>query len=303
MSTTYKPALLKAIVRLQRQGPTLELALSAIANSFVALYWTQTVVFHLRQAATLAKEPEVLQKIRRAAAAANTRRLSDLSIANRESLAKSIVATLRIDVLRRFHSALPASAFPLYVWNGSDRLAFTSASAEFIYQNALVLDTIANHWWARKLEKDNMLAPAIIEKIEANGVQRRSLRWFHDRAATTDDRECFYCQADLHDSARPREVDHLIPWSFILADPSWDLVIACPRCNRDKSDRLPHRRFVAKLDSLNERRLQRNSGFLRGMAPIPAGGIAQLYEAARGVEWPNAWEPLLINPTGNLGRA
>jgi len=99
MSTTYKPALLKAIVRLQRQGPTLELALSAIANSFVALYWTLTVVFHLRQAATLAKEPEVLQKIRRAATAANTRRLSDLSIANRESLAKSIVATLRIDAL------------------------------------------------------------------------------------------------------------------------------------------------------------------------------------------------------------
>ena len=202
MSSIYKPALLKAIVKLQRHSLLCEVPLLEIADLFVELYWTQTVIFHLRQAATLAKEPEVLQKIRRTAVAANVRRLSALPYAARASLARSIVTILRVDVLKRFHSAMPSGARPLFSWSGSDHVSFTLAGAQFIRENAQSLDVIANHWWARKLEKVNLLAPAIIEKIEADGVQRRSLKWFYERVAATDNLECFDCQMDIRDERR-----------------------------------------------------------------------------------------------------
>jgi hypothetical protein len=132
----------------------------------------------------------------------------------------------------------------------------------------------------------------IIQKIEADSVRRGSLRWFYERVAQTDDAACFYCGADLSDAASARHIDHVIPWSFILADPAWDLVLTCIRCNLGKSDRLPNRRFIEQLDALNRRRLAVLPDFMRGSAPMPPSGIAQLYEAARAVEWPNAWQPI-----------
>jgi len=125
MSTTYKPALLKAIVRLQHDGARKSVSLAEIANQFVELYWTQTVVFHLRQASTLAKEPEVLRALRTAASKANTRRLPDLSDVERDSLAFSISKTLRINVLRLFHKRYSAGAPPLFSWDEGEAIAFT----------------------------------------------------------------------------------------------------------------------------------------------------------------------------------
>ena len=125
MSTTYKPALLKAIVRLQHDGARKSVSLAEIANQFVELYWTQTVVFHLRQASTLAKEPEVLRALRTAASKANTRRLADLSDVERDSLAFSISKTLRINVLRLFHKRYSAGAPPLFSWDEGEAIAFT----------------------------------------------------------------------------------------------------------------------------------------------------------------------------------
>ena len=37
------------------------------------------------------------------------------------------------------------------------------------------LKMIANHWWARYLERVNMLAPLIIEKVERYCAKRGSL--------------------------------------------------------------------------------------------------------------------------------
>ena len=52
-SASYKPALLKALVRCCRQSHDLRLSLDAIGREFTKLYWNQTVVYHLRQAASL----------------------------------------------------------------------------------------------------------------------------------------------------------------------------------------------------------------------------------------------------------
>lgn len=43
---------------------------------------------------------------------------------------------------------------------------------------------------------------------------------------------------------------HFIPWSFIKDDNLWNLVLACPTCNRRKNDKLPDEQY---LDALVER--------------------------------------------------
>ena len=48
---------------------------------------------------------------------------------------------------------------------------------------------------------------------------------------------CFYCDNKVHDTFH---VDHVVPLSRGGEDSPDNLVIACPECNLDKSDKLLH---------------------------------------------------------------
>jgi hypothetical protein len=64
--------------------------------------------------------------------------------------------------------------------------------------------------------------------------------------------------------------------------------LACVPCNSAKSDRLPERKFMDKLTSVNA---------ARTLPPavsaliIPAPDVYRLYDAAISVEWPGTWAP------------
>jgi CRISPR/Cas system Type II protein with McrA/HNH and RuvC-like nuclease domain len=49
------------------------------------------------------------------------------------------------------------------------------------------------------------------------------------------------------------EVDHVLPWSFVLEDRTWNLVLACRKCNNDKRDRLPDTAALERLCGRNEK--------------------------------------------------
>jgi hypothetical protein len=160
----------------------------------------------------------------------------------------------------------------------------------FIRMDAHALETIANHWWAKYLERVNLLAPLIIEKVERDGVQRGSLAKYLRILMEFDEPRCFYCERPLQDLGTPH-VDHVIPWSFLLTDPLWDLVLACSSCNLAKSDTLPDRAFLGKLAGRGARRakLRLPSGYASPV--IPADEIDRYFDAALSVEWPSGWKP------------
>jgi 5-methylcytosine-specific restriction endonuclease McrA len=58
---------------------------------------------------------------------------------------------------------------------------------------------------------------------------------------------CFYCRTHLPES---NPVDHVLPWSLVGIDGLTNLVLACARCNGDKSGALP---AVAIVDRVLER--------------------------------------------------
>jgi hypothetical protein len=176
MSTTYKPALLKAITRILARERQTVIALTAIGAEFARLYWNQAVVVHLRQAAVLSKEPEVLKSIRVASQRYHARALRDLPDEAYGAILRDLARILKINVLRAFHTSKPAGALPLFTWEeGADEIVLPEAALDFIVTNSQALEVIANYWWAGCLEKVNMLAPSIIEKVGRDGARRSSL--------------------------------------------------------------------------------------------------------------------------------
>jgi len=290
-SSSYKPALLKALARIVRRQPVRQIPLTRIGAEFVQMYWNQTVVFHLRQAAVLTKETEVVKAIRQSSHDNGTRKLDELSEVARGILENKMAKILAFDVLRRFHVKAPASMPPLFEWTKGDRsITLADPALSFIAANSWVLESLANLWWARYLERVNILAPFIIEKVEREGAQRGSLMKFLQILQQTDESCCFYCERPFA-SDLGMTVDHVIPWSYLLADPPWDLVLACGSCNSSKSDTLPSRTFIDKLAAINERRAKLVVPSAFGSPLLSIDQVGKYYDAALAVEWPSGWVP------------
>ena len=199
---------------------------------------------------------------------------------------------LTINVLSAFHKSKPLAMEKFYEWSPGDRvIRVTESARSFITINAPVLEQLANLWWAKYLEKVNLLAPMVIEKVERDGAKRGSLTAFLRILRQTDEARCFYCGVALTEKSREVHVDHVIPWSFMLADPLWNFVLSCARCNLAKSDILPDRRFLADLVRIGERRSQITLPPNFASPFLSAEEIDRFYDAALSVEWPSGWVP------------
>ncbi|HEY6450114.1 MAG TPA: HNH endonuclease [Candidatus Cybelea sp.] len=246
-SATYKPALLKALVRCCRQSDDLRIPLDAIGREFTKLYWNQTVVYHLRQAASLSKESTAVKLIRQTAQAYKAHDLAELPVAGRAKIDRRMSKLLTVNVLSAFHASRPPGMPVLYRWEpGQGHLGITPKAHAFLKTQASALELIANFYWAEFLEGCNRLAPRIVQKVSRDGASRKSLQKYLKILREESNAQCFYCEAQLGEQRAPT-VDHVIPWSFLLEDDLWDLVLACTRCNSGKSDWLPDRVFIEKL--------------------------------------------------------
>lgn len=290
MSASYKPALLKALVRCTRLSDDRLLPLEAIGNEFAKMYWNQTVIFHLRQAVSLTKEAEVIKAIRGIAQIHGVRRYAEIPDSAKATLRRTMARILPINVLIAFHASKPASMPPLYQWSKKQPYIELSPQAlSFLKIQGLALETVANYHWADFLEATNRLAPRIIQKVKREGARRGSLAPFLKLLSSDGEETCFYCGRTFDETVRPT-VDHVIPWSFLVDDPLWDLVLACGRCNGAKSDLLPDPEFIDKLVRRNLMRARKNAGLPASM--LSSGeDVMRLYNAAISVEWPAFWSP------------
>jgi hypothetical protein len=244
----------------------------------------QTVVYHLRQATALSKESTAVKLIRRTAEEHRQHDLLGLPEAGRAKIDRQMSRLLTINVLTALHSSKPPSMPFLYRWEpGWNYVAITAKARSFLRSQAPALELVANIYWAEFLENCNRLAPRIVQKVSRDGASRRSSqRYLRILLAETESR-CFYCDLAFGEQRVPT-VDHVIPWSFLLEDDLWDLVLACPRCNSEKSDWLPADAFIHKPIERN-RTLSREGVSLAISEPE----IERLYQAAISVEWPRFW--------------
>jgi 5-methylcytosine-specific restriction endonuclease McrA len=289
MSTTYKPALLKALVRVFRRTNALVIPLAELGHEFAAMYWNQTVVYHLRQAAVVTKEAEVVRRIHALSGQYAARSFAELPAIGRSKVEASMSQLLAIDVLRRFHNSKPDEMSPLYEWSaGSPEIELTEDSRAFLRDHGQTLEVLANYHWADYLEGCNRLTPRIIQKVARDGAKRGSLtKYLRILLEYGEKSKCFYCERPFTPDNKAA-VDHVIPWSFLLEDPLWNLVPACTRCNGAKSDWLPDAKYIDRL-------LVRNTHAARtifdGKVSLMTGAddVRGLYDAAISVNWPGYW--------------
>jgi hypothetical protein len=100
-------------------------------------------------------------------------------------------------------------------------------------------------WRARYLERVNMLAPLIIEKVERNGAERGSLAKCLGLLRVKD-RTWIYCERPIDNGATGISVMSS-SWSFLLSDPPMGSRAFSASCNLPKSDVLPDARYLDKL--------------------------------------------------------
>jgi hypothetical protein len=153
------------------------------------------------------------------------------------------------DVIPRFHIVHGAPITPeIFRFTGrpgkaGEIIELTSDSRQFLIDYKKLVDYVAVSGWVRFTEQFTS-APKLHDKIDGTKLARAAVsRWRKSLMALQNGR-CFYNES--HEMGSP-EVDHVLPWTFVLEDRTWNLVLACRNCNNEKRDRLTS---VAALESL-----------------------------------------------------
>lgn len=104
--------------------------------------------------------------------------------------------------------------------------------------------------WIKYLENVNKKEDSyqLAKKLDAS-TERQNLNPYRKALLIFGQNNCFYCGKNLSENA----VDHFIPWSFTKDDKLWNFVLACPRCNSKKSNRLTTQKFLQILNTRNQK--------------------------------------------------
>ncbi|MEM3172849.1 MAG: HNH endonuclease signature motif containing protein [Candidatus Nitrosotenuis sp.] len=231
-----------------------------IANKFLAYYWHQECKYRIRQNYNDQKPPHVISIIRDVFGTNYVpTQFKDLPKAQiqkaQAEIRKKVFGKEKSktsQVVPRFQNikeGISTKRMHLFYDYDDERaqLQIKPEALSFFHENYAVLLKLVILEWAKFLERVNTL-PRLIAKIESAEVKRHALQRYVK--IFKDFRCCFYCNTSLDSSET--HVDHFIPWSYIFEDESWNLVLACSKCNLRKHDSLAGSDFLAELIRRNE---------------------------------------------------
>ena len=258
--SSYKFGFLKSIIdNLYNVDNDLNLTFDQIFEKFTEIYWNLILKYRLRQ------KPET-----------NDHRLTYLEqILNLtaekyhicqsipfEGLTREIMSDITHQVKMKCKKYVVGAVFEdtngiFYSFSKKEELLqINPCMYDFICKHKVIIEKLNYYAWAKFLERvnDEATTTKLLGKIDESS-KRINLSVY--RKILFDEFEthnCFYCGKKL----RPGEidVDHFVPWSFIKDDNLWNMVLACPSCNRRKNDRLPDKAYLSAL-------IERNNGIER----------------------------------------
>jgi 5-methylcytosine-specific restriction endonuclease McrA len=88
--------------------------------------------------------------------------------------------------------------------------------------------------------------PKLHDKIDGTKLKRGAVAHWRNLLLSIQSGKCFY---DETHGMEFSEVDHVLPWSFVLEDRTWNLVLACRACNNKKGDQLADMAAIERLCS------------------------------------------------------
>lgn len=272
-TATYKLATLLALLDFAvehasgEQDAAVDIDLEDLAERVIALYWRQVRDLdgqYLRQTSgRSAKIPDAVRELKRSTSPNGE---VTLDVARRRDPAKFVATQLLVKMtlvqqplmrLQRVGSELQHECF-LYddTWmrdNISAKAVADQGNAIRLFPGvcfilarlSALLKPALQLAWVDDVRKLNRFLDNDAPDLPGHlfGIDRVSLNRARIVLASEYGALCFYCNAGVASGAH---VDHVLPWSRVGIDGLSNLVLACARCNRDKSSLLPAPEHVGR---------------------------------------------------------
>lgn len=255
--SSYKYGFLKSIMdNLYNVDVDLKLTFDQLFGKFGEIYWNLILKHGLRQkAATNDHKETYLEQIFHAAVqkysifepvpyeSLTPAMMLDISHQVKIKCKKYVVGALFEDTNRLFYSFSKQEEW----------IQINPRMYEFICKHKVVIEKLNYYEWARFLEKVNedSVAIKLLGKIDESAKRSNLSAYRRILYDEFECKSCFYCGRLLKPDKA--DVDHFIPWSFVKDDNLWNFVLACPKCNRRKSDKLPNEKFLTSIIERNQR--------------------------------------------------
>lgn len=294
---TYKLATLMALIDHcienlpERAEDVLHVPLPQLAHRVLALYWPQVRPFEgqeLRQRRTgaVARIPDAAKSLRGATRSGNSGLSLDIAMIRAPKEYQTAIAKITV--------ALAKQPLP-----GLQKLPGSPVSDPFLYDDSFLGEGVSLRqlqvhgnaitlkpgiafglarlagllkpaleiMWVQDIRRMNKFLDAEVPDVAGHLFGRELIAMTPVRTAFTEafGPHCFYCGMHLP-AGNP--VDHVLPWSLVGIDGLANLVLACAKCNGDKSGALPAIEIVDRV-------LGRDQAVLEGIA--------------RTIPWPTQW--------------
>ena len=108
---------------------------------------------------------------------------------------------------------------------------------EFLCKHKVIVEKLNYFQWAKFLEKVTTgdKTTLLLSKIDES-AKRNNLSYYRQILFEEFENTCFYCGKKLYSQA---DVDHFIPWSFVMNDELWNLMPMDSALNSAKNNKLP----------------------------------------------------------------
>lgn len=291
--TTYKYGFLKAIIdNLYNVDANLQLTFDQLFSKFAEIYWNLILKHRLRQKAPTADNKESYLEQILHEAETKYRIIEPIPF---ESLTASMMLEISHQVKTKCKRNVVGALFEdtqklFYSFSKKDEwLRINPVMYEFLCKHKVVIEKLNYYEWAKFLERVNedSVACKILNKIDESS-KRNNLAYY--RKILYEEFECktcFYCGKPLNPDKI--DVDHFVPWSFVKDDNLWNLVLACPSCNRKKNDKLPADKYLSDIMDRNQHIIAKS--YNMDLTDYQAGKVCEVYNWAKVNGYDKIWTP------------
>lgn len=249
-SSTYKYALLISLADLaielgKDDDSLLELSNRQIAERFIELYWQQSTPYKTSRT----DESSILFQ-NNGTQAAIVKAINDFrqqnncntsESAKRSKEYKRLVTAVAATVAKQpinYLQNVGGGVLPFLYESNASSITLKSGVAYCLRRFQPLIQQLARGRWTDFIKKNIKNIPILGEKDDLNSflfeTSRKTLALVCKGLKELYGNKCFYCNK----STSALEVDHFIPFSLYPRDLMHNFVLACPTCNRSKSDTL-----------------------------------------------------------------
>ncbi|WP_101947999.1 HNH endonuclease [Mycobacterium sp. 3519A] len=272
-TATYKLATLMALIEHciehlpQRPEDPLPVLLPELAHRVLEVYWRQVRPFdghELRQSTQPRARILIATNALRVASGRAARSVDSAQVrapAAYLSAVDEVVLCLAQQPLYRLQKLPGSSTSDSFLYDDSflhdhvsqstlrahgDAIELKPGVAHGLARLAGLLKPALEIMWVEDVRRMNKFLDAEVPDVAGHlfGRERTALTAVREPFKEEFGPYCFYCGTHLPAN---NPIDHVLPWSLVGIDGLSNLVLACARCNGDKSGALPAVRFVDQV--------------------------------------------------------